>query len=160
MTDIQAGAVRYQVTDVDRAVAFYIQAFGFSEVMRPGPAFASIAKDGLTLWLSGPDSSGARPLPGGIRQQPGGSNRIVLQVSDLESCVASLGARGVSFRNSIESGPGGRQIQVEDPDGNPVELFEPAEGSMSPTATGGGSTCSSGGQAPRSSRDDETAIIE
>jgi glyoxylase I family protein len=138
MTDCHAGAVRYQVTDVDRAVAFYTEIFGFREVMRPGPAFASVAKDALTLWLSGPDSSGARPLAGGVRQQPGGSNRIVLQVTDLESCVASLREQGVAFRNSIEAGPGGLQIQVEDPDGNPVEVFQPADGKASATATGGG----------------------
>ena len=140
MTDFHAGAVRYQVTDVDRAVAFYTENFGFRVVMRPGPAFASIAKDALTLWLSGPDSSGARPLPGGIRQQPGGSNRIVLQVADLDSCTASLRQKGVRFRNAVESGPGGLQIQAEDPDGNPVELFQPADGSAPSAVTGGGST--------------------
>lgn len=139
MTEFRAGAVRYQVTDVDRAVAFYTETFGFREVMRPGPAFASIAKDGLTLWLSGPKSSGARPLAGGVPQEPGGSNRIVLQVTDLETCVASLKEQGVKFRNSVESGPGGLQIQVEDPDGNPIEVFQPAEGNASSTATGGGS---------------------
>lgn len=140
MTDFHAGAVRYQVTDVDRAVAFYTENFGFRVVMRPGPAFASIAKDALTLWLSGPDSSGARPLPGGIRQQPGGSNRIVLQVADLDSCTASLRQKGVRFRNAVESGPGGLQIQADDPDGNPVELFQPADGSAPSAVTGGGST--------------------
>lgn len=140
MTDFHAGAVRYQVTDVDRAVAFYTENFGFRVVMRPGRAFASIAKDTLTLWLSGPNSSGARPLPGGIRQQPGGSNRIVLQVADLDSCTASLRQKGVRFRNAVESGPGGLQIQAEDPDGNPVELFQPADGSAPSAVTGGGST--------------------
>jgi len=152
MTDCRAGAVRYQVTDVDRAVAFYTEHFGFRVVMRPGPAFASIAKDALTLWLSGPNSSGARPLADGTSQEPGGSNRIVLQVPDLNAFVASLRARGVHFRNSAEEGPGGRQIQAEDPDGNPVELFQPAEGSGFPAATGG--------QPPRSSRAEDTAIIE
>ncbi|WNG95228.1 VOC family protein [Mycobacterium sp. ITM-2016-00318] len=140
MTDCHAGAVRYQVTDVDRAVAFYTEHFGFRVVRRPGPAFASIAKDALTLWLSGPNSSGARPLADGTRQEPGGSNRIVLQVRDLNACVASLRTHGVQFRNTAEEGPGGRQIQAEDPDGNPVELFQPAEGSGFPAATGGGST--------------------
>lgn len=140
MIDCQAGAVRYQVADVDRAVAFYTECFGFHVVMRPGPAFASVAKDTLTLWLSGPASSGARPLPGGIKQLPGGANRIVLQVSDLEASVSSLRERGVAFRNSVEAGPGGLQIQAEDPDGNPIELFQPADGSAPSTATGGGKT--------------------
>lgn len=140
MTDFHAGAVRYQVTDVDRAVAFYTENFGFRVLMRPGPASASIAKDALTLWLSGPDSSGARPLAGGVRQQPGGSNRIVLQVADLDSCVASLRERGMKFRNSIESGPGGLPIQADDSEGNPIELFQPADGSAPSTGTGSGST--------------------
>jgi glyoxylase I family protein len=140
MTDCHAGAVRYQVTDVDRAIAFYTGHFGFETLMRPGPAFASVSKDALTLWLSGPDSSGARPLADGRRQGPGGANRIVLQVADLEACVADLREHGVRFRNAIEDGPGGRQIQVEDPDGNPVELFQPADGSTPSTVTGGGST--------------------
>lgn len=160
MTDCHAGAVRYQVLDVDRAIAFYTEVFGFREVMRPGPAFASIAKDELTLWLSGPDSSGARPLPGGTPQQPGGSNRIVLQVADLESCIASLREQGVQFRNSVEAGPGGLQIQALDPDGNPIEVFQPVDGRTPSIVSGTGGTGSSGGQPPRSSRCDDTAMSE
>jgi glyoxylase I family protein len=140
MIDCRAGAVRYQVTDVDRGVDFYTRHFGFRVVMRPGPPFAGIAKDGLTLWLSGPPSSGARPLPDGTVQGPGGSNRIVLEVEDLESCVDGLRQEGVSFRNDIEKGPGGHQVQALDPDGNAVELFQPAVGATPSTATGGGST--------------------
>ncbi len=137
----RAGAVRYQVNDVDRAVDFYTGHFGFRVVMRPGPAFASVARDSLTLWLSGPASSGARPLADGANQAPGGSNRIVLEVEDLDSCVAALHSRGVRVRNAIEEGPGGRQIQAEDADGNPVELFEPAAGTEpSGATTDGGRT--------------------
>lgn len=119
-------AVRYQVKDVDRAVAFYTQHLGFKVEQRPGPAFASVSNGNLTLWLSGPESSGSRPMPDGRRQEPGGWNRLVLQVDDLASRAAELKKAGLRFRNEIETGPGGKQIQVEDPDGNPVELFEPA----------------------------------
>ena len=141
MIDCRAGAVRYQVTDVDQAVRFYTRHLGFHTVMRPGPAFASVAKDALTLWLSGPASSGARSLADGRSQCSGGWNRIALQVDDLDSCVATLREAGVRFRNSIEEGPGGRQIQLEDPDGNPVELFQPAEGTAPSVGTGiGGRT--------------------
>ena len=118
--------VRYQVKDVDRAVAFYTQHLGFKLEQRPGPAFASVSNGNLTLWLSGPESSGSRPMPDGRRQEPGGWNRIVLQVDDLRSRVAEMKKAGLRFRNEIETGPGGKQIQLEDPDGNPVELFEPA----------------------------------
>ena len=118
--------VRYQVKDVDRSVKFYTQHLGF-KVERPGgPAFASISNGILTLWLSGPGSSGSRPLPDGRMQTPGGWNRIALEVDDLQGRVAELNRAGLHFRNTIEVGPGGKQIQLEDPDGNPVELFEPA----------------------------------
>jgi glyoxylase I family protein len=140
MIECRAGAVRYQVTDVDQAVDFYTRHFGFRVVMRPGAPFASIAKDGLTLWLSGPASSGARPLADGTAQTPGGSNRIVLEVQDLQSCVDGLRRAGVNFRNEIETGPGGQQVQAADPDGNAVELFQPAVGATSSTDTGGRST--------------------
>jgi glyoxylase I family protein len=119
-------AIRYLVKDVDRAIAFYTQQMGFKLQQQMGPAFASVAKGDLTLWLSGPQSSGARPMPDGRRPEPGGWNRLVLEVEDLPSRVAELKQAGIHFRNEIVVGPGGKQILAEDPDGNPVELFEPA----------------------------------
>jgi glyoxylase I family protein len=119
--------IRYQVKDVDRAVAFYTQHLGFEVAHRQPPAFASISLGGTQILLSGPGASGSRPMPGGETQEPGGWNRVVLKVSDLTALVAELKNAGVRFRNAIETGPGGRQIQIEDPDGNPVELFEPAQ---------------------------------
>jgi len=118
--------VRYQSRDVSRAVAFYTTQLGFELKHQQGEAFAAVSYDGIDLLLSGAESSGARPLPSGEQQQPGGWNRLVLAVSDLTTTVASLKSRGVVFRNDILSGPGGKQIQVLDPDGNPIELFEPA----------------------------------
>ncbi|HEY6103628.1 MAG TPA: VOC family protein [bacterium] len=118
--------VRYMVTNVDRAVAFYTQHLGFTVDRQMGPAFASVSHGDLTLWLSGPQSSGARPLPDGRPQEPGGSNRLVIVVKELPARVAELRAAGLPFRNEIVTGPGGRQIQVEDPDGNPIEIFEPS----------------------------------
>ena len=118
--------VRYQTRDVNRAVAFYTQHLGFELKHQQGTAFASVSCDGVDLLLSGPESSGARPMPDGQQQAPGGWNRIVLAVNDLSAVVASLKDRGILFRNEILTGPGGKQIQVLDPDGNPVELFEPA----------------------------------
>ena len=118
--------VRYQVKDIERSINFYTQVLGFKLEHRAGSAFASVSNGDLTLLLSGPGSSGSRALPGGRSQDPGGWNRIVLKVDDLTSVVASLKEAGLHFRNEIESGPGGKQIQVEDPDGNPVELFQPA----------------------------------
>src|SRR5215470_1961426 len=124
----RAGAVRYQVKDVDRSVKFYTKHLGFKldERFPPGPPFAAVSNGSLTLWLSGPKSSGARPLPDGRKQEPGGWNRIVLEVEDLPSRVEALKKVGLRFRNEIEKGPGGKQIQLEDPDGDPIELFEPA----------------------------------
>jgi glyoxylase I family protein len=122
----RAAAVRYQVKDVDRSVTFYTQYLGFKLGPKPGSAFASVSNGNLLLWLSGPQSSGARPMPDGRQQQPGGWNRLVLEVDDLPSRVAAMKKAGLRFRNAIETGPGGKQIQLEDPDGNPVELFEPA----------------------------------
>ncbi len=118
--------IRYMITNVDRAVAFYTQQLGFTVDQQSGAAFASVSHGDLTLWLSGPQSSGARPLPDGRRQEPGGSNRLVIVVKDLPTRVAELRKAGLRFRNEIVTGPGGRQIQAEDPDGNPIELFEPA----------------------------------
>jgi glyoxylase I family protein len=118
--------VRYQVKDVARAAAFYTDHLGFRLVHQQLPAFASVSFDGFTLLLSGPGASGSRPMPGGQSQEPGGSNRVVLRVNDLPALIESLKVAGVTFRNQMETGPGGRQIQVADPDGNPIELFEPA----------------------------------
>jgi glyoxylase I family protein len=118
--------VRYLVEDVSRAIAFYTQRLGFRLEQQAGTAFASVSKDDLVLLLSGPQSSGHRPLPDGRRQQPGGWNRIVLNVDDLASHVSDLKQAGVRFRSDSVTGPGGKQIQLEDPDGNPIELFEPA----------------------------------
>lgn len=120
-------AVRYQVKDVERSVKFYTQHLGFRVERVAGPAFAAVSHGNLVLWLSGPGSSGARPLPDGRQQAPGGWNRFALEVDDLAARVTELKAAGLRFRNEIESGPGGKQIQLEDPDGNPIELFQPAE---------------------------------
>ncbi len=119
-------SIRYLVKDVDRSIAFYTGYLGFKLVQQAGPAFASVSRDDLTLWLSGPQSSGARPMSDGRRPEPGGWNRLVLDVKDLPSRVAELKQKGLRFRNENVVGPGGKQILVEDPDGNPVELFEPA----------------------------------
>lgn len=118
--------VRYQVKDVARAAAFYTQRLGFTLKHQQLPAFANISLGGVDVLLSGPGASGSRPMPNGEHQTPGGWNRVVLRVSDLPACIAALKNAGVTFRNEMEVGPGGRQIQIEDPDGNPVELFEPA----------------------------------
>ena len=118
--------VRYQTRNVSRAVAFYTKELGFTLKHQQGEAFASVSCDGIDLLLSGAESSGARPLPDGQQQEPGGWNRLVLAVDDLAAVVASLRENGARFRNEILSGPGGKQIQLLDPDGNPIELFEPA----------------------------------
>ena len=118
--------VRYQVTDVGRAVAFYTQHLGFTVGHQQLPAFANVSLGDVTILLSGPGASGSRPMPDGERQKPGGWNRVVLRVTDLPACITVLTTAGVRFRNEMETGPGGRQIQIEDPDGNPIELFEPA----------------------------------
>ena len=118
--------VRYQVTDVARSVAFYTTHLGFTLVHQQLPAFASISLGDAQILLSGPGASGSRPMPDGHRQEPGGWNRVVLRVSDLPAFIEVLKQAGLRFRNAMETGPGGRQIQVEDPDGNPIELFEPA----------------------------------
>ena len=117
--------VRYLSFDVKRAMEFYTKQLGFSVEHEHLPAFATVALDPLKIHLSGPDASGSRPLPDGERQEPGGSNRVVLRVEDLNAMIEKLRGAGVDFRNGIESGPAGRQIQVLDPDGNPIELFEP-----------------------------------
>jgi glyoxylase I family protein len=125
-SNMRVHGVRYIVRDVERSIAFYTQHLGFKLEQRQGGAFARVSKDDLDLLLSGPGSSGARPLPDGRETEPGGWNRLVLRVDDLSSSMAALKQAGLPFRSDIVSGPGGRQAQLEDPDGNPVELFEPA----------------------------------
>jgi len=117
--------VRYQVRDVTRSVEFYTKQLGFKLDHQAPPAFASVSLDTLTLLLSGPGASGSRPMPDGRHQEPGGWNRVVLQVADLPARIETLRSAGLRFRNAMEVGPGGRQIQLEDPDGNSIELFEP-----------------------------------
>jgi glyoxylase I family protein len=118
--------VRYQVKDVARSVAFYSTHLGFTLVHQQLPAFASLSLGDAQLLVSGPQASGSRPMPNGQPQEPGGWNRIVLRVNDLAALIETLKNAGVHFRNDMETGPGGKQIQIEDPDGNPVELFQPA----------------------------------
>ena len=116
--------VRYLVRDVDAALAFYVGALGFELAERWGPPFAMVRRGDLSLWLAGPSSSAARPMPDGRAPEPGGWNRFVVEVEDLEPIVERLREAGATFRNDIVNGPGGRQILVDDPDGNPIELFE------------------------------------
>ena len=120
-------SVRYIVDDVDAAIAFYRDRLGFTEVMHPAPAFAMLARGDLRLVLSAPNPSGGggQAMPDGTVPEPGGWNRFMLQVEDLEAVVGTLRDAGVRFRNEIVTGVGGRQILVEDPAGNPVELFQP-----------------------------------
>ena len=121
--------VRYQVADVARAVDFYVRRLGFQLDLQNLPAFAQVSVGALKLFLSGPGASGSRPLPDGRVQEPGGWNRVVLHVAELPSRIDALKKSGLHFRNEMEVGPGGKQIQLEDPDGNPIELFEPARSS-------------------------------
>jgi catechol 2,3-dioxygenase-like lactoylglutathione lyase family enzyme len=121
--DGRTALVRYQVIDMERAIAFYRDRLGFELVHQAGPV-ATVARGDLHLLLSGPASSGSRPMPDGRKQEPGGWNRIVLYVDDLDAIVSALKRGGGHFRNAVETGPGGKQIQVEDPDGNPIELHE------------------------------------
>jgi glyoxylase I family protein len=118
--------VRYQVQDVQRSIAFYTQTLGFELDMQNLPAFGQVSIGDLKLILSGPGASGSRQMPDGGRQAPGGWNRVVLEVKDLPARIKELKSQGVPFRNEMEVGPGGKQVQIEDPDGNPIELFEPA----------------------------------
>jgi catechol 2,3-dioxygenase-like lactoylglutathione lyase family enzyme len=116
--------VRYHVLDVERALAFYTERLGFRVEQRAGAAFATVARGDLHLLLSGPSSSGSRPMPDGRKQEPGGWSRIVLYVESIDAMILALKSGGVRFRNEVEVGPGGKQIQIEDPDGNPIELHE------------------------------------
>jgi len=117
--------VRYMVDDVDDAVAFYTSHFGFTLRFSAAPAFADVVRGNLRLLLSGPASSAGRPMPDGRTPAPGGWNRIHFIVDDIAADVERLRAAGLTFRNEIVSGPGGRQILLEDPSGNPIELFQP-----------------------------------
>lgn len=116
---------RYIVNDVEHAVQFYVDVLGFRLAQRFGPAMAIVANDDLSLWLAGPLSSAAQPMPDGSRPQPGGWSRIVLKVADIESDIARLAAAGAQFRSGLVQGPGGKQALFEDPSGNAIELFQP-----------------------------------
>ena len=118
--------VRYQVKDVSRSIDFYTRQLGFKLDQKHLPAFAQVSVGNLKLILSGPGASGSRPMPDGRSQEPGGWNRVVLEVEELPARIEALKKAGLHFRNEMETGPGGKQIQLEDPDGNPLELFEPA----------------------------------
>lgn len=120
--------VRYIVDDVETAVLFYMTHFGFTLISKTLPAFADVARGDLRLLLSGPSSSAGRPMPDGRRPTPGGWNRIHFIVDDLAVEVDRLRAAGVHFRNDIVTGPGGSQIVLDDPSGNPIELFQPRRG--------------------------------
>ncbi len=118
--------VRYQVGDVARSIEFYTTHLGFALKHKHLPEFANVALGDVQLLLSGPGASGSRPMRGGQPQEPGGWNRIVLEVKGLPVLIDTLKRAGLRFRNDMESGPAGSQIQIEDPDGNPIELFEPS----------------------------------
>lgn len=122
--------VRYIVHDVDAAIAFYCDHLGFEEVMHPAPAFAMLSRGDLRFLLSAPGEvggpgGGSQPMPDGTRPEPGGWNRISLEVDDVEAVAATLRAAGVHFRNDVVHGVGGNQILIDDPSGNPIELFQP-----------------------------------
>jgi catechol 2,3-dioxygenase-like lactoylglutathione lyase family enzyme len=119
--------VRYMVDDVDDSVAFYTKQLGFNVLSSAPPAFADVTRGNLRLLLAGPQSSAGRPMPDGRKPGPGGWNRIHFIVDDIESEVGRLRDVGVTFRNDIVTGPGGKQILLEDPSGNVIELFQPAE---------------------------------
>src|SRR5262245_23820043 len=118
--------VRYQVRDVRRSVAFYTEHLGFKLEHQHLPEFATVSLGNAHMLLSGPGASGSRPMPDGRQQEPGGWNRMVLRVADLPALIEMLKKAEIRFRNQMEVGPAGKQIQIEDPDGNPIELFEPA----------------------------------
>ena len=119
--------VRYMVDDVQTAVDFYTEHFDFAVRTSAAPAFADVVRGNLRLLISGPKSSAGRPMPDGRTPEPGGWNRIHFVVEDIDAEVERLRAAGVTFRNEIVTGPGGRQILLEDPAGNPIEIFQPAE---------------------------------
>lgn len=117
--------IRYQARDVARSIEFYTTHLGFTLKHKHLPEFANVALGDVEILLSGPGASGSRPMPDGRPQEPGGWNRIVLRVKDLPVLIVTLKSAGLRFRNEMETGPGGKQVQIEDPDGNPIELFEP-----------------------------------
>jgi catechol 2,3-dioxygenase-like lactoylglutathione lyase family enzyme len=127
MTTDELVSVRYMVDDVDAAIDFYTTHLGFTLRHSAAPAFADVTRGNLRLLLSGPASSAGRPMPDGAKPGPGGWNRIHLIVSDIAADVARLRQAGLSFRNDIVTGPGGRQILLQDPSGNVIELFQPAD---------------------------------
>jgi catechol 2,3-dioxygenase-like lactoylglutathione lyase family enzyme len=127
MPDNDLVSVRYMVDDVEESIGFYTSHFGFSVRHSALPAFADVVRGRLRLLLAGPQSSAGRPMPDGRKPGPGGWNRIHFVVDDIAGEVERLRSAGVEFRNEIISGPGGRQILLEDPSGNPIELFQPAE---------------------------------
>lgn len=126
MAAFRMWGIRYQVKDVDRAVAFYTGHLGFKLDQQTGKMFAKVSIAETALLLSGPGSSGSRPMRDGRQQEPGGWNRLVLRVDNLPAHIMKMKKAGIRFRNEMETGPGGKQIQLEDPDSNPIELFEPA----------------------------------
>jgi catechol 2,3-dioxygenase-like lactoylglutathione lyase family enzyme len=119
--------VRYMVDDVDEAIAFYTKHLGFEVITSFGPAFADVKRGNLRLLLAGPESSAGRPMPDGTKPGPGGWNRIHLIVDDIDAEVERLRSAGARFRNDVIEGPGGKQILLQDPSGNVVELFQPAQ---------------------------------
>ena len=127
MADNDLVSVRYMVNDVEESIDFYTRHFGFSLRHSALPAFADVVRGRLRLLLSGPTSSAGRPMPDGAKPGPGGWNRIHLVVDDIAAEVERLRSAGLLFRNDIVSGPGGQQILLDDPSGNPIELFQPAE---------------------------------
>jgi catechol 2,3-dioxygenase-like lactoylglutathione lyase family enzyme len=120
-------SVRYMVDDVDKSIAFYTELLGFELGFSAAPAFAEVRRGNLRLLLAGPTSSAGRPMPDGVKPGPGGWNRLHFVVDDIDADVAELRAAGATFRNDIIEGPGGKQILVQDPSGNVVELFQPAQ---------------------------------
>ena len=126
MSNAEMVNVRYMVDDVDEAIAFYTKQLGFEVLTNASPAFADVKRGNLRLLLSGPKSSAGRPMPDGRTPGPGGWNRLHFVVDNMDSEVARLRDAGATFRNDIVTGPGGQQILLEDPSGNPIELFQPA----------------------------------
>ena len=118
--------IRYLVNEVDASIDFYTKHLGFELIEQMGTAFAIVSRGDLNVWLSGPQTSAARPMPDGSKPQAGGWNRFVIEVENIESLVASMKSAGILFRNDIIVGPGGKQTVAEDPSGNPIEIFESA----------------------------------